>query len=205
MSAIHERFRTPHLSIVVTGVIFLAVALSLPIAVVGSAASLMFLLVFALLSLPRAARRLLLVTGLVAVVAAAGLSAWRRGGELARQSPAAARAANWAAALRLIRSAPVLGGGGGLASEGLIRSVTLGALAVVSLLLAGGSGPLYAFMAAPAFGQSAVSGAWTLSGQDAQGSYAGQVLFGELSPYGRLALSGERVYADGPPARRSRG
>ncbi len=51
MSKIHERYHTPHVAIVVTGVIFLLIALSLPIAVVGSAASLMFLLTFAMVNL----------------------------------------------------------------------------------------------------------------------------------------------------------
>jgi nucleotide-binding universal stress UspA family protein len=51
MSEIHPVRRTPHVAILVTGVILVAVALSLPIQVVGSAASLMFLLTFTLVNL----------------------------------------------------------------------------------------------------------------------------------------------------------
>jgi len=51
MSAIHPRRRTPHVAIVVTGVVLLAIALTLPIEAVGSAASLIFLLTFAMVNL----------------------------------------------------------------------------------------------------------------------------------------------------------
>ncbi len=51
MSAIHPQRRTPHVAIMASGVILLAMALLLPIEVVGSAASLIFLLSFALVNL----------------------------------------------------------------------------------------------------------------------------------------------------------
>ena len=51
ISRIHPKMRTPHVAIVVTGLILLSVALLLPIEVVGSAASLLFLLTFTLVNL----------------------------------------------------------------------------------------------------------------------------------------------------------
>ncbi|MFT5432808.1 MAG: amino acid transporter/nucleotide-binding universal stress UspA family protein [Myxococcota bacterium] len=51
MAKIHPERRTPHIAIVVTGVILLAMALTLPIEAVGSAASLIFLLTFAMVNL----------------------------------------------------------------------------------------------------------------------------------------------------------
>lgn len=51
VSKIHPTKRTPHMAIVVTGGILIIVALTLPIGVVGSAASLMFLLTFTLVNL----------------------------------------------------------------------------------------------------------------------------------------------------------
>lgn len=51
MARIHPERRTPHIAIVVTGVILLAMALTLPIEAVGSAASLIFLLTFAMVNL----------------------------------------------------------------------------------------------------------------------------------------------------------
>lgn len=48
---IHPKRRTPHIAIIVTGVILLLMALLLPIQAVGSAASLIFLLTFALVNL----------------------------------------------------------------------------------------------------------------------------------------------------------
>jgi len=48
---IHARRRTPHVAILVTGVILIAMALTLPIETVGSAASLIFLLTFAMVNL----------------------------------------------------------------------------------------------------------------------------------------------------------
>jgi amino acid transporter len=51
MSTIHPERRTPHVAIMVTGVILLAMALTLPIEAVGSAASLIFLLTFAMVNL----------------------------------------------------------------------------------------------------------------------------------------------------------
>lgn len=51
ISTIHEKRRTPHIAIVVTGVILLGMALTLPIEAVGSAASLIFLLTFAMVNL----------------------------------------------------------------------------------------------------------------------------------------------------------
>jgi len=51
VSRIHHRRRTPHIAIISTGVILLMIALTLPIEAVGSAASLMFLLTFAMVNL----------------------------------------------------------------------------------------------------------------------------------------------------------
>ncbi|MDH3270739.1 MAG: amino acid permease [Gemmatimonadota bacterium] len=51
MAKIHPERRTPHIAIMVTGAILLAMALTLPIEAVGSAASLIFLLTFALVNL----------------------------------------------------------------------------------------------------------------------------------------------------------
>jgi amino acid transporter len=51
MAEIHPQKRTPHVAIVATGVILLAMALTLPIEAVGSAASLIFLLTFAMVNL----------------------------------------------------------------------------------------------------------------------------------------------------------
>ena len=51
MAEIHPEKRTPHIAIFVTGVILLAMALTLPIEAVGSAASLIFLLTFAMVNL----------------------------------------------------------------------------------------------------------------------------------------------------------
>ncbi|NIR45469.1 MAG: amino acid permease [Gemmatimonadetes bacterium] len=51
MSKIHPERRTPRAAIIVTGVILLGMALTLPIETVGSAASLIFLLTFALVNL----------------------------------------------------------------------------------------------------------------------------------------------------------
>jgi amino acid transporter/nucleotide-binding universal stress UspA family protein len=51
MSQIHTERRTPHIAILTTGVILLVMALTLPIEAVGSAASLIFLLTFAMVNL----------------------------------------------------------------------------------------------------------------------------------------------------------
>jgi len=51
MARIHPKRRTPHVAIMATGAVVLVMALSLPIQVVGSAASLLFLLVFAAVNL----------------------------------------------------------------------------------------------------------------------------------------------------------
>ncbi len=51
VARIHPERRTPHVAIFVTGVILLAMALTLPIEAVGSAASLIFLLTFAMVNL----------------------------------------------------------------------------------------------------------------------------------------------------------
>jgi amino acid transporter/nucleotide-binding universal stress UspA family protein len=51
MSKIHPKRRTPHVAIIITGTILLIMALTLPIEAVGSAASLIFLLTFALVNL----------------------------------------------------------------------------------------------------------------------------------------------------------
>jgi len=57
LSRIHEKRRTPHVAIAVTGVIVLVMALLFPIQVIGSAASVMFLLTFALVNLSLIALR----------------------------------------------------------------------------------------------------------------------------------------------------
>ena len=51
VSKIHPQRRTPHIAIVLTGAILLVMALTLPIEAVGSAASLIFLLTFAMVNL----------------------------------------------------------------------------------------------------------------------------------------------------------
>ena len=51
LAAIHPKRRTPHIAVVVSGIIFLSMAVFLPIEVVGSGASLMFLLTFSLVNL----------------------------------------------------------------------------------------------------------------------------------------------------------
>ncbi len=51
MATIHPERRTPHVAIGVTGALLIAMALTLPIEAVGSAASLIFLLTFALVNL----------------------------------------------------------------------------------------------------------------------------------------------------------
>ena len=51
MASIHPEKRTPHVAIAVTGVILLTMALTLPIEAIGSAASLIFLLTFAMVNL----------------------------------------------------------------------------------------------------------------------------------------------------------
>jgi amino acid transporter/nucleotide-binding universal stress UspA family protein len=51
LATIHPKRRTPHIAVVVSGVIFLCMAVFLPIEVVGSGASLMFLLTFSLVNL----------------------------------------------------------------------------------------------------------------------------------------------------------
>ena len=51
LATIHRVRRTPHIAIVVTGVILLALAVSFDVTVVGSAASVMFLLTFTLVNL----------------------------------------------------------------------------------------------------------------------------------------------------------
>jgi amino acid transporter/nucleotide-binding universal stress UspA family protein len=48
LGTIHRRYRTPHIAVLITGAIILAIAVGLPLEVVGSGASLMFLLSFAL-------------------------------------------------------------------------------------------------------------------------------------------------------------
>ncbi len=50
LATIHPRQRTPHIAVLVTGLIFVAMAVILPIEVVGSAASVLFLLSFALVN-----------------------------------------------------------------------------------------------------------------------------------------------------------
>ncbi len=51
VSKIHVKRRTPHVAIILTGIILIIMALTLPIEAVGSAASLIFLLTFALVNL----------------------------------------------------------------------------------------------------------------------------------------------------------
>lgn len=51
LAAIHPKTRTPHIAIIVSGVILLVLAVSLDITVIGSAASVMFLLTFALVNM----------------------------------------------------------------------------------------------------------------------------------------------------------
>jgi len=51
LSTIHPKRRTPHIAVAATGAILVIIALLFPIEVVGSAASLMFLLTFALVNL----------------------------------------------------------------------------------------------------------------------------------------------------------
>ncbi len=51
VAQIHSKRRTPHIAILVTGVILIVMALTLPIETVGSAASLIFLLTFAMVNL----------------------------------------------------------------------------------------------------------------------------------------------------------
>ncbi|MEN8247598.1 MAG: amino acid permease [Bacteroidota bacterium] len=51
MATISEKSRTPHIAIIVTGVILIGMAVALPIEAVGSAASLIFLLTFAFVNL----------------------------------------------------------------------------------------------------------------------------------------------------------
>jgi nucleotide-binding universal stress UspA family protein len=51
VARIHKRRRTPHIAVMVTGAVLLAMALTLPIEAVGSAASLIFLLTFAMVNL----------------------------------------------------------------------------------------------------------------------------------------------------------
>jgi nucleotide-binding universal stress UspA family protein len=57
LAAIHEKRRTPHVAILVTGAIFLVTAVLLPVDALGSAASVMFLLVFAMVNLALVALR----------------------------------------------------------------------------------------------------------------------------------------------------
>lgn len=57
LSNIHRVYRTPHIAIGITGIIMVAMALLFPIHVIGSAASLMFLLTFALVNLALIALR----------------------------------------------------------------------------------------------------------------------------------------------------
>jgi amino acid transporter/nucleotide-binding universal stress UspA family protein len=57
LSTIHTKRRTPHIAIAVTGVIVLVMALLFPIHVIGSAASVMFLLTFTLVNLSLIALR----------------------------------------------------------------------------------------------------------------------------------------------------
>ena len=57
ISSIHKRRRTPHIAILTSGAIFLIIAVSLPVDALGSAASVMFLLVFAMVNLALVALR----------------------------------------------------------------------------------------------------------------------------------------------------
>ncbi len=51
MSSIHKKRRTPYIAIFITGIILIIMALTLPLEAVGSAASLIFLLTFAMVNL----------------------------------------------------------------------------------------------------------------------------------------------------------
>lgn len=57
MSKIHSRRRTPYIAVFVTGIILIIMAVALPIEAVGSAASLIFLLTFAMVNLSLIALR----------------------------------------------------------------------------------------------------------------------------------------------------
>lgn len=57
MAAIHPKSRTPHIAILATGAVFLITAVVLPVNALGSAASIMFLLVFAMVNLALIALR----------------------------------------------------------------------------------------------------------------------------------------------------
>lgn len=57
IASIHPKKRTPHIAILLSGAIFLLVAVALPIDKLGSAASIMFLLVFAMVNLSLIALR----------------------------------------------------------------------------------------------------------------------------------------------------
>lgn len=57
MSKIHSKRRTPYIAVLVTGVILIVMAVTLPIEAVGSAASLIFLLTFAMVNLSLIALR----------------------------------------------------------------------------------------------------------------------------------------------------
>ncbi len=57
LAGIHKTRQTPHVAIFVTGAIFLIVAVTLPVNALGSAASVMFLLVFAMVNLALVALR----------------------------------------------------------------------------------------------------------------------------------------------------
>ena len=57
IAAIHPKKRTPHIAILVTGLIFVVIAVALPVNALGSAASIMFLLVFAFVNLALIALR----------------------------------------------------------------------------------------------------------------------------------------------------
>jgi amino acid transporter len=51
ISKIHSKRRTPHIAVLVTGILLIVMALTIPLEAVGSAASLIFLLTFALVNL----------------------------------------------------------------------------------------------------------------------------------------------------------
>ena len=57
IASIHRKRRTPHVAIMATAVIFLIVSVALPVKELGSAASVMFLLVFAMVNLSLIALR----------------------------------------------------------------------------------------------------------------------------------------------------
>ena len=57
IASIHAKRRTPHVAIWLTGAIFLVIAVALPVELLGSAASIMFLLVFAMVNLALIALR----------------------------------------------------------------------------------------------------------------------------------------------------